>query len=128
MRGILQRYEQGERIEDIAAEYGCTDKSLYRQLLVQCPEEWQSHQASHALAELLTWNQAVKTAPDALELNRAREGLRSAQWQLERLCRRLYGQQSEPETRGVVAIQINLGGNGAMQSHQVEAKPDPDGE
>jgi hypothetical protein len=37
----------------------------------------------------------VQTASDPLSLARARESLRSAQWELERLFSRLYGQKQE---------------------------------
>jgi hypothetical protein len=37
----------------------------------------------------------LQTAADPLSLARAREALRSAQWELERLFSRLYGQKQE---------------------------------
>ena len=123
---ILQRYERGERIDAIANELGCTNKAVYRHLLLNAPEEWQAYQASHVLDEHQRWSEAVYRAPDALELARAREGLKAAQWQLERLCKRLYGSHTEPETRGTIAIQINFAGNGAVHSVEGQATPDPD--
>jgi hypothetical protein len=44
----------------------------------------------------------LEEAPDALSLARAREKVRSAQWELERLLRRLYGQDRE------INVNVNL--------------------
>jgi hypothetical protein len=41
-----------------------------------------------------------------LSLSRARERLKAAQWDLERVCRRIYGQDAPPQ--GVNAVQINI--------------------
>lgn len=123
---ILARYERGERIDAIAAELGCTNKAVYRHLVLNAPEEWQAYQAAHVLDEHQAWNERVYSAPDALELARAREGLKAAQWQLERLCKRLYGTQPEPQERGTIAIQINFASNGAAHSGSAQARPDPD--
>ena len=48
----------------------------------------------------------METASDALSLARARERVRAAQWELERTCRRIYGQDQPPA--GVNAVQINI--------------------
>ena len=48
-----------------------------------------------------------------LSLSRARERLKAAQWDLERICRRIYGQDQAVDASGKVSININLGQSGA---------------
>ena len=50
----------------------------------------------------------MERADNALDLTRAREQLRSAQWDLERVCRRIYGQDAPPNAGAGVNININL--------------------
>ena len=45
---------------------------------------------------------------NGVDLARARESLRSAQWDLERVCRRIYGQDAPPNAAQAVQININL--------------------
>jgi hypothetical protein len=49
----------------------------------------------------------LREAKDGLELARARELVRSAQWQLERVLSRIYGQKQEVAPSS--AVQINIG-------------------
>lgn len=92
---ILARYEQGEQINDIALDYGLkAGEQIYRQLLAECPEEWKHYQAARALRRLECATadlESEERTANVLSLARARERLKAAQWELERLCRRLYG-------------------------------------
>ncbi len=98
---VLDRYLAGEQVADIAPEYETSDVTIYALLLREHESDWKDIQEARALARLERANNSCRTAPDALSLARAREELRSAQWELERLCRRLYG-----EDRTQVAVQI----------------------
>lgn len=53
-----------------------------------------------------------------LSLAHARERLRAAQWDLERVCKRIYGQDQLPSS--VVPIQINIG---IARNAAIEEKP-----
>lgn len=96
---VLQRYAAGEMISDIATDLGVHHTSLYRDLIRDCPDEWVAHQAARSLA---AYEQAVHEL-DTLNLNEidpkmasaactlAHVRVKSRQWELERLLKRLYG-------------------------------------
>lgn len=107
---VLARYIGGEQIAQIAGEYGYGHVSLYALLWKERESDWCDAQASRALArhaDALSDLDAVKQAlqeakgDDALvEISRQRELLKvaearikSAQWELEKLMRRIYGQE-----------------------------------
>jgi hypothetical protein len=56
-------------------------------------------------------------AQNVLDLARARDDEKSAQWELERLLRRLYGQDAEQRSQAI--IQINLAHNSLTDKAQV---------
>lgn len=99
---VLARYIQGEQVANMAAEYSTSDVTIYALLLRERQEDWKDIQTARALARLERSQDKLETAADALSLARARESVRSAQWELERLLRRLYG-----EDKAQVAVQIN---------------------
>jgi hypothetical protein len=92
---VLDRYINGEQVANIAPEYGVSDVTIYALLLREHQEAWKDIQTARALARLEQSQDELQTAPDALSLARARERVRSAQWELERLFSRLYGQKQE---------------------------------
>jgi len=100
---LLARYEAGGHIPDIATELGVSFQAVYAHIFKHDPEGWKEQQAARAIAELEQWEQRIVSAPDTLELTRAREGLRAAQWKLERVLRRIYGQDSPP-----ASVTINI--------------------
>lgn len=108
----IARYGQGESVYAIADGLGINHTTLYRQLVKHRETDWRDAKVSRALLELEDAEEALKTAPDALALTRARERCRAAQWQLERLMRRIYGQDAQAATQAV-QININMRGSGA---------------
>lgn len=105
----IQSYGEGESIYRIAAGLGVEHTTLYRQLIKHRETEWRDAKVSRALAELESAEDDLKTAPDGLALTRARERCRAAQWQLERLMRRIYGQDHQADSGGRVSITLNIG-------------------
>ena len=118
---VLARYIDGEQIVRIAPDYGYGHVSLYALLWKERESDWCDAQASRALArhaDALADLDAVKKAleeakgPNAMiEISRQRELLKvaearikSAQWELEKLMRRIYGQEP-PQLH----MSINLG-------------------
>jgi hypothetical protein len=101
----LQSYGEGESIYRIANGLGVEHTTLYRQLIKHRETDWRDAKVSRALAELESAEDELKTASDALALSRARERCRAAQWQLERLMRRIYGQE---QAQSVASVQINI--------------------
>ena len=92
---VLHRYQQGEQVSVMAAEYELSDVTLYALLLRDHEEEWKDIQTARALARLERSQQGLDDAGNPLNLARAREQLRGAQWELERLLARLYAQKQE---------------------------------
>lgn len=92
---IIDRYLDGERTIDIAASLNVHRTALNYHLLRNLEDEWKSAQVAIGITDLQQAEDDLAEAPDALALARAREQLRSAQWRLERLCSRLFGQKQE---------------------------------
>ena len=108
IQDVLARYEQGELMAEIASGIGLkAADQIYRLLVAEAPEQWKSYQAAKSLRRLEDATVALHSASDALGLARAREEIRAAQWELEKLLRRLYGQEAALST--VVPIQIIIG-------------------
>jgi uncharacterized protein (DUF433 family) len=117
---VLQRYLSDETTKTIAADYGVTRQALGQFLLKHAETEWKSAQVARALARKESAEDDLETAPDALSLARARERLRAAQWDLERVCRRIYGQDAPPVS--AAAIQINIGVNRTGSAQVIDAQ------
>lgn len=92
---VLDRYLTEQTTSQIAASYGVARKSMVAWLRETCPEEWKNVQVIRALLKKEDADEALEAAADALSLARARELLRSGQWDLERLDSRNYGQKQE---------------------------------
>lgn len=106
---ILDRYLSDERTVDIAKTYGVTSQALGKHLLKLVPDQWQEAQVARAVArkdraeedleDLRNGGYRAKDGElvtlDAVSLACARERLKAAQWDLERVCRRIYGANVE---------------------------------
>lgn len=121
-KAILARYLSDESTKDIASSYGVTRQALGQFLLKHAEEDWKGAQVSRAIARKeaaedefeaigLRIEGADKDERDrlALTLSLAREKLKAAQWDLERVCRRIYGQDVSPDQLGRVSITLNIG-------------------
>ena len=115
---ILRRYERGEKIVDIARSLDCSHKAVYRHLLAHVPDEWREYQSAHAMEQHRAALEVMESATEPLDIARARELVRDAQWQLERLQKRLYGNQPEQAAQGTIAIQINFSRPGSELNAQ----------
>ena len=90
---ILLRYLSDESTSVIASDYGVTRQALGQFLLRHAEEDWKEAQVARAIARKEKAEDAIETASDPLQLAKARELLKAAQWDLERVCRRIYGQE-----------------------------------
>jgi hypothetical protein len=117
---ILARYLSDESTKIIAADYGVTRQALGQFLLKHAETEWKDAQVSRAIArkeaaedEFDSIGSRIEGADKdererlGLTLSLAREKLKAAQWDLERVCRRIYG-QDQPMGAGAT-VQINIG-------------------
>ena len=95
VQAVIGRYLNGEPSDQIAATYGVTRQGLSFHLRKHAEDDWKEAQIVQALERKDLAEDAIRDANDALSLARAREQLRSAQWELERLFSRLYGPKQE---------------------------------
>lgn len=138
----LELYEQGVEIEKAAEEIGVPARTIHRWLATNFAERWKEVQQARASAdyeqvrkrrdearEVLTalelGEEGLDTATKARTMNwrlaHAREVLAAAdteldhqKWLLERLLRKLYGQEA-PSVASAVQININLRREAAIE-------------
>ena len=133
---ILARYDAGEEIEGIAKHFQITHQAAYKSLLRHCPEEWKTSQAAKALTQYETakakleeiWRQD-RTERDQVALACAREQVRTAQWELERVLSKIYAQKQDVTVNIVTDLanrlhsaRERLVGSGSTESSQSQAK------
>lgn len=144
---VLTRYAGGATIRAVAEEYRTAPATLYALLITEDETKWKDVQLSKALARFelaqsdLEMLQAKmggdsENKPDSLELARLREqgrmaesNLKSAQWELERLFKRAYGQDQATAEDSHVIVHIDLRREGPPstvieEAKAVDAEPD----
>lgn len=104
---VISRYLSDERTADIAQSYGIARSRLNQWLLEHAEESWRKAQVARAVTALERAKDGLEEAVDPLTLARCREQLRGAQWELERLYSRLFGQKQEV-TVAVVQVDERL--------------------
>ena len=108
MRSVIARYLTGERVEDLAKEYGCSRWTLNQALVTHAEEAWRDAQCARAVARLADAEDMLDNARDAFDLAKGREILKSAQWQLERVYRRIYGTDNPNLNQPAIHISIGI--------------------
>jgi transposase len=133
INAALALYDEGKEIEDAAKELDVPARTIHRWLASNAVDRWHEAQKGRALADYESTRKRRDDARDTLEqlkqtletegikesaernwrLAHAREVLKAAdteldhqKWLLERLIRRIYGQDAPPAT---AAVQINIG-------------------
>ena len=114
---VLERYLAEETSTQIAASYGVTRAALSFFMLKYAEQEWKDAQVVKAIRKKEEADDLIDSADNPLDLARAREKLKSAQWDLERVCRRIYGQDAPPNM-AAVQININLRNSGVSSSEE----------
>ena len=92
---VLAEYLAAATTSSIAARYGLSRKALVGWLRDKRPAAWKRVQVIRDLADKEDGRDGIAGAPDALSLARARELLKSGQWDLERLDSANYGPKQE---------------------------------
>jgi hypothetical protein len=106
---ILASILEGKRTHDIAEELGVTREKLVYHLTTKAAEEWKTSQLLRDLKRKEEAEDEIDNAQDALALKKAEAKLKSAQWSLERVCRRIYGDNAPKETGEQFSIVLNIG-------------------
>lgn len=120
---ILGRYLSDESTKTIAATYGVTRQALGQYLMDVAEDEWRKAQVARAQAK----KEAADDEYDKALQDLSQEGLdrekrelslarvkvaeaqrKAAQWDLERVCRRIYGQEVTPDQLGKISITLNI--------------------
>lgn len=94
---VLDMYLSAPRTSQIAAKLGIKRSTLTWWMRQVRPEQWKQVQVLRALMKKDSGDDGIEDASDALSLARARELLKSAQWDLERLDSKTFGQKQEVE-------------------------------
>lgn len=130
---LLTGYAQGQEIAELAKGYDISDVTAYALLIRDHEDEWKKAQESRAIAkrdrsandltELRRQLWEAETAHDAISLARIREQIRlaeiqakRAEWELERVFKRIYGQDVSPDQLGRVSITLNISGVSATNA------------
>lgn len=112
---ILDRYCAGEEISQIAKTLGVTPQAVNKMILANAPDQWQEHQAARALADLQDADLSLERAETMVDVARASARLRSHQWKLERVLRRIYGTDIPANLQAAITINIGINrDNGAV--------------
>ena len=128
---IITRYLNGELSDDIAKSLNVTRQGLSWHLRKHAEEDWKEAQIILAIERKEQAQKAMDVAGDALALARAREQLKSAQWDLERVLKRIYGPSQEVTGKdgGPFQVQIvrfgdTIEGDAAVQDAEVLTNKD----
>ena len=125
---VLDLYLQYPTTSGIAAKLGLRRSSLTLWLREKCPEDWKNVQLAKAHMRKEDGDEGIEVASDPMQLARAREMLRSGQWDLERLDSANYGQKQEVTVVNEVRIETVLDGEacqllGKMLAQSVALTP-----
>ena len=93
---ILERISRGDKIADIAKDYGVSQPAISKALLDD--PEWMEARKSGALSRIERWEKEIESiGPDTNQvmLGRAKEMLSHARWRAEREFPSHWGQQKQ---------------------------------
>ena len=105
---VLARYMQGETTTQIADSLDVTRQGLGYWLRQHAQEDWREAQIILAVERKEKAEDDLDAANDALSLARAREQLRGAQWELERVFNRVYAQKQELTGKDGGPLQVQI--------------------
>lgn len=127
-QAILAQYLAGAKTTEIASTFGVTPQGLGYFLRKHAEAEWKESQVILALDRKEKAEEIYEEIRTRIEgadrdererlglmLSVAREKLKAAQWDLERVYRRIYGADQVADQGGRVSISINLGVASAPQ-------------
>ncbi len=102
---ILDRLRNDETAASVAQSFSVTTQALYAFLLRNCPEQWAEISAGRALTRVQAAHDDLDNATDKLDVAKAREKARQAEWMLERVARRMYG---DSKAEGGVTVNVHV--------------------
>jgi hypothetical protein len=108
MRSVVARFLKDERIEDIAKELGCSRWTLNQNLIAHAETEWKDAQCARAVTRLADAEDMLDNAKDSFALAKGREIIRSAQWQLEKVYKRVFGNDNGAANQSIINIHLGI--------------------
>jgi len=121
VKSLIDRYMDGESVATIALSLGVSTARVYLLLSEHDEEGWKGSQVAMALKRLDEAKELMDSAREQVDITRARESARIAQWDLERVWRRVYGQDVQVGLgNAMVQINIDLG----ERKRVIEQSPD----
>lgn len=105
---ILLEVIDGKKTEEIAVSLGVSRDRLTFYLRTHATQDWIEAQIVRELRRKDEAEDEIDNAQDMLQLNKATQKLKSAQWSLERVYRRVYGEVKETPTERPIQINIAL--------------------
>jgi len=106
------------RLKDIAAQYSVSKQAICKFLMKHAENDWKDAQVAKALVRKEDAEEELDRATNMVDIARGRERLKAAQWDLERVCRRIYGQDAPPVGAQAVQININMRGQDTTNAAQ----------
>src|SRR5262245_47921359 len=103
VKGWIERYTAGDKIEQIAAEHGITTQRVYTLLLQFDPDGWKAAQAGQGVARYEAAISNLEQSNTMVEVSKHTALGKQSAWLLERVAKNVYGENNAP------LIQINLG-------------------
>ena len=122
-QALLERYIGGETGTEIAKSLGVTRQGLNWWFRQHAEEAWKEAQIVQAIEKKEKAEDDLASATDALSLACAREQLRGAQWDLERVYHRIYGAKQEVTVKNEEHITLVLEGDVSALIERVRPKP-----
>ena len=127
---VIDRVHNGETMTQIARSLGMGKSKLYAVILEQCPDEWRGTQVGIALERLENAQEELEGIDTSqqnggAEVARVRARIASAQWQLERVCRRIYGNSVQVDVSQVIDVRIAIADARARVVNSVSVASDP---
>jgi hypothetical protein len=106
---IVQRYLDGESLNDIAATERKSHQAIYKFLLKECGPEWDEMVTDALISRIADADTELMNAADKVAVARAREIARFARMDFERRRPKLYGPKQELNIDEKVTVIIQRG-------------------
>ena len=124
-KAVIEQYLTEATTSHIARKYGISRKAMVKWLRETVPAEWKQAQIVRAFCRKDDADESLEAAADPLSLARARELLRSGQWDLERLDAANYGPKQEITHQVTPIFSVTLL---SAPSPDIPALPSPEDE
>lgn len=127
--GLVANYLEGDSVKDLCKRLGISASKGYAMLLHHQEHAFKDAQVARGLAELEAAEADMADEKgDGLKLARAEKRVKAAQWKLERLYKKFFGQQQPATEMPTIVIEISGvrdGGNKRIEGAVVDQTPAP---